>query len=266
MKNRKVWNLLCAAAVAVSMSAGPGVIVKAEAEETAAEENKEESKEENIEEASDEEAGEEVSAEPDREAEAEQLLQDLAGTYEELWPVVLSEEYAQDWLDECTAIVGEDAAQEAVDMLQGSVTGTIYGQEAVDAYADSDSSAFYCDFLDDVKLITFEGDTISGVDADENELFSHSYTYAGYDETTGFYEYAAEDSDAGEFAYFALRGDTPETTAHIEFRYGSDLDELVKFVSGDYAYWMASGILAGDNQEMAKESIHIFCTENLQGE
>lgn len=257
MKNRKVWNLLCAAAVAVTMSAGPGVAVKA-AEETAAEESAaEENKEENIGEASEE---------PDREAEAEQLLQDLAGTYEELWPVVLSEEYAQDWMDECTAIVGEDAAQEAVDMLQGSVTGTIYGQEAVDAYADSDSSAFFCDFLDGVKLITFEGDMISGVDADENELFSHSYTYAGYDESTGFYEYATEDSDAGEFAYFALRGDTPDTTAHIEFRYGSDLDELVKFDSGDYAYWMASGILAGDNQEMAKESIHIFCTENLQGE
>lgn len=38
---------------------------------------------------------------------AEQLLVDLKGTYEELWPVILDSKYDQTWLDDCKAVVGE---------------------------------------------------------------------------------------------------------------------------------------------------------------
>ena len=37
------------------------------------------------------------SAADENEAAAEQLLQDLRGTYQELWPVVLADEYHQTW-------------------------------------------------------------------------------------------------------------------------------------------------------------------------
>ena len=38
---------------------------------------------------------------------ADQLLCDLKGTYQELWPVILADEYDQLWLDDSAAIVGE---------------------------------------------------------------------------------------------------------------------------------------------------------------
>lgn len=46
---------------------------------------------------------------------ADQLLCDLKGTYQELWPVILADEYDQLWLDDSAAIVGEDNAQAAVE-------------------------------------------------------------------------------------------------------------------------------------------------------
>ena len=37
-------------------------------------------------------------------AAAAQLLNDLTGSYQELWPVILADEYKQTWLDDCTAL------------------------------------------------------------------------------------------------------------------------------------------------------------------
>ncbi|MFR1849839.1 MAG: helix-turn-helix domain-containing protein [Clostridium sp.] len=68
---------------------------------------------------------------------------------------------------------------------------------------------------------------------------------------------------SGEFTYFCLAPDTPQSTYHIEFRYGSDLDELCKYDQGKYAYWMASGIPVDADEQMAKDAINLFCTENL---
>ena len=48
---------------------------------------------------------------------AEQLLVDLKGTYEELWPVILDSKYDQTWLDDCKAVVGGRTADE--DRLHG---------------------------------------------------------------------------------------------------------------------------------------------------
>lgn len=200
----------------------------------------------------------------DKSAEGEQLLADLKGTYEQLWDVVLADKYSEDWLEAASAIVGEENAQGAVEMLKSSVTGELYGQEAVDAYANSEGGAFNCSFLQGVDQFTFDGNTISGADKDGSEVFSHEYAYISYDEATDFYVYETQDADAGEFKYFALRPDTPAKTYHIEFRYGSDADALVQFDSGAYAYWMASGIPTGDNAELAKQAIKLFCEENLQ--
>lgn len=193
---------------------------------------------------------------------AEQLLLDLEGTYQELWPVVLADEYHQVWLDASAELVGEENAEAAVEMMASMVTGTITGEEAVEAYKDG-NMAYCCDFLQDVEQFTFDGTTISGVDASGNELFSHSYHYVGMEEIRGLYVYESDDADSGEFTYFCMAPDTMETTQHIEFRYGSDLDALGQYDAGDYAYWLASGISVDHTEEDVKNSIILFCTENL---
>ena len=69
---------------------------------------------------------------------AKQLLVDLTGSYQELWPVILDEKYQQIWIDDCTELVGEENAEAAYDKLASMVSGTIYGEEAVEAYKDGD--------------------------------------------------------------------------------------------------------------------------------
>lgn len=198
----------------------------------------------------------------ENQAVAEQLLLDLEGTYQELWPVVLADEYHQVWLDASAELVGEENAEAAVEMMTSMVTGTITGEEAVEAYKDG-NMAYCCDFLQNVEQFTFDGTTISGVDASGNELFSHSYHYVGMEEIRGLYVYESDDADSGEFTYFCMAPDTMETTQHIEFRYGSDLDALGQYDAGDYAYWLASGISVDHTEEDVKNSIILFCTENL---
>lgn len=198
----------------------------------------------------------------ENQATAKQLLLDLEGTYQELWPVVLADEYHQVWLDASAELVGEENAEAAVEKMTSMVTGTITGEEAVEAYKDG-NMAYCCDFLQDVEQFTFDGTTISGVDASGNELFSHSYHYVGMEEIRGLYVYESDDADSGEFTYFCMAPDTMETTQHIEFRYGSDLDALGQYDAGDYAYWLASGISVDHTEEDVKNSIILFCTENL---
>lgn len=150
----------------------------------------------------------------ENQATAEQLLLDLEGTYQELWPVVLADEYHQVWLDASAELVGEENAEAAVEMMTSMVTGTITGEEAVEAYKDG-NMAYCCDFLQDVEQFTFDGTIISGVDASGNELFSHSYHYVGMEEIRGLYVYESDDADSGEFTYFCMApGHDGNHTAH----------------------------------------------------
>ena len=123
--------------------------------------------------------------------------------------------------------------------------------------------AYDCDFLQDVDQFTFDGTTISGSDKDGKELFKHTYHYEGMEETRGLYIYESDDADSGEFTYFCIAPDTMDTTWHIEFRYGSDLDALGQYDAGDYAYWLAAGISTDYTQEDIENCIQLFCTENL---
>ena len=59
--------------------------------------------------------------------------------------------------------------------------------------------------------------------------------------------------------------DTPGTTYHIEFRYGSDLDALKGYVTGKYAYWLAAGIPTDADDTLIKNCIDLFVSENLEG-
>ncbi|WP_294379129.1 hypothetical protein [uncultured Clostridium sp.] len=144
------------------------------------------------------------------------------------------------------------------------VTGKLYGKEAVEAYADG-NGVYDCDFTQGVRTLEFDGSAskIKGYDVNGNKLFEHKYHYIGMEEVRGLYEYESDDDDSGEFTYFCIAPDTSDTTYHIEFRYGSDLDQLGKYDAGDYAYWLAAGISTEYDQTMVENCIKLFCTENL---
>lgn len=205
----------------------------------------------------------ETEVETDENAEAaEKLLTDLNGSYRELWPVILADEYKQLWLDDSAKLVGEENAEGAFEKMSSMVTGTVIGEEAVEKYVDG-GMAYCCEFMQGVEEFTFDGDTISGKDADGNELFKHTYHYIGMEDIRGLYIYESDDADSGEFTYFCMAPDTMPTTWHIEFRYGSDLEALGKYDSDKYAYWLAAGISTDCTESDISSCIDLFCTENL---
>ena len=246
MKEKKIFGLALALALALSLLAGCGNAAAPDGQQSSG-------------------TSASVSTPADgNEAAAKQLLVDLTGSYQELWPVILADEYTQTWLDNCAALVGEENAQAAYDKLSSMVTGTVYGEEAVAAYANG-GGAYDCSFTEGLSTLEFDGASaaIKGYDAEGNELFSHTYHYVGMEEVRGLYEYESDDAGSGEFTYFCLAPDTNTTTYHIEFRYGSDLSALGQYDAGNYAYWLASGISTDYDQAMVENCIQLFCTENL---
>ena len=210
-------------------------------------------------------AAEEVNDEAP--AAAEKLLEDVSGTYDALFPVITSPDYDQIWLDSCAAVLGDEAAPAAVEALKAACNGTIYGQDAIDAYGDGSNGAqFDCLFINGPVQIVFEGKKISGLDETGATVFSHEYSFVEPASIAGMmngYLYRTEDADAGEFEYFFLLPDTPDTTFHTEFRYGSDPEALMLYNDGPYAYWLAAGIPADRDEQMVQNVIDLFCTENL---
>ena len=207
-----------------------------------------------------------ASSAVNEEEAAAQLLNDLTGSYQELWPVILADDYKQTWLDDCAALVGEDNAEGAFEKLTSMITGDVYGEDAVKAYANG-GGAYFCGFTNGLVTLTVDGEnsTISGTDQDGNVLFSHTYHSIGMEPVRGLYEFESDDADSGEFTYFFFAPDTSAETYHIEFRYGSDAEALSQYDTGDYAYWMASGISTDCDQTMIDNCIELFCTENLAG-
>ena len=210
-------------------------------------------------------AAEEVN--DDAPAAAEKLLEDVSGTYDALFPVITSPNYDQIWLDSCAAVLGDEAAPAAAEALKAACNGTIYGQEAIDAYGDGSNGAqFDCLFINGPAQIVFEGKKISGLDETGATVFCHEYSFVEPASIAGMmngYLYRTEDADAGEFEYFFLLPDTPDTTFHTEFRYGSDPEALMLYNDGPYAYWLAAGIPADRDEQMVQNVIDLFCTENL---
>ncbi len=204
---------------------------------------------------------------PEEADPAEQLLADVTGTYDELFTVICDPLYDQVWLDKCTAIVGEEQAAACAEMLKTACAGTIYGEEAAAAYAAApETTQFDCFFINGVSQFVFDGHTISGLDESGATVFSHSYDFVKEFSIGGMMDgflYETADADAGEFRYFFLLPDTPASTYHIEFRYGSDEAALAEYDSGAYAYWLAAGIPAERDQELIENVIQLFAEENL---
>lgn len=113
--------------------------------------------------------------------------------------------------------------------------------------------------------ITFDGVRISGT-LEGNEVFSHEYAYVSPLSLGGMmdgYLYETTDADAGEFRYFFMMPDTPQSTYHLEFRYGSDIDALTLYAEGPYAYWLAAGFAVDADEAMIENVITLFCEENV---
>ena len=203
----------------------------------------------------------------DEAAETAALLKAVKGTYVPLFPVITDPKFDALWLDPCAAILGEETAPAVAEMLKAACNGTIYGQEAVDAFGDGSNGAqFDCLFINGVNNITFDGTTISGVDESGNQIFSHEYAYAGKLSLAGMMEgflYETSDEDAGEFRYFYMMPDTPATTYHLEFRYGSNVDDLAAYNAGPYAYWLAAGFPVDADEAMTENVIDLFVLENM---
>ena len=191
------------------------------------------------------------------------FLQSLEGTYVELFTseTCLNPEYEFLWIDEAAKFVGKDHAQEAVKQLVGACQGTLIGEEAVAAYSPTQSFRFCCAFQQGVAKLTFEGNRIYGVDNQGQQIFSHTYHFVEMD-SEGNYLYESDDTNDDEFRFFWMRPDSPSETYHIEFRYGSDKAQLTQLMTGEYAFWMASGVREGKKDEY-KNSILLFVDENL---
>ena len=149
-------------------------------------------------------------------------------------------------------------------MLLGMCMAEPYGPVAAEKYAsDPNSMAFNCYFLGGIDKFVMDGHTITGLDAQGQEVFSHTYKLLDEENENGFIFYQSEDEDSGEFTYFAFSPDTMETTYHLEFRYAEDLSDLQSWFEGNYAYWNAAAIAENYDQATMENVIELFVTENL---
>lgn len=197
-------------------------------------------------------------------AETGDYLTTISGTYEELFPQLAKAEYRDLWIDATTPLVGAENAETATDTLLAMCMAEPYGPEASEKYAaDPESMAFNCYFRGGVDRFVMDGHTISGLDAQGNEVFSHTYHKLDEENENGFLFYQSDDADSGDFTYFAFSPDTMETTYHLEFRYAEDLSDLQSWFEGNYAYWNAAAIAVDYDEETMKNVIELFVTENL---
>ena len=123
-----------------------------------------------------EEQDTEASTTEGQEAVSEDYLKGISGTYVELFPELSKEEYRDIWIDAVTPLAGEENAETTTDMLLGMCMAEVYGPEAAEKYeADPGSMAFDCYFLGGVDKFVMDGDTITGLDEQGQEVFSHTY-------------------------------------------------------------------------------------------
>ncbi len=177
------------------------------------------------------------------------------GTYDELFAVTNRSEYNSAWEGAVKKYIeDEKTVKTYAELFKGSCAGTIYGEEAIRVYtAAPESAKFDCFFTNGVSKLVFDHEyydigtfVMPTPDGDmEGEL------------------YVTLDGGAGEFKYFFMMGDTPDSTYHIEFRYGSKTENLSLFAQGPYAYWLAAGIPTDASADTVRKCIELFVDENL---
>lgn len=193
------------------------------------------------------------------------------GTYDELFAVTNRSEYNSAWEGAVKKYIeDEKTVKTYAELFKGSCAGTIYGEEAIRVYtAAPESAKFDCFFTNGVSKLVFDGSRISGLSKSGKKVFDHEYYDIGtfvMPTPDGDMEgelYVTLDGGAGEFKYFFMMGDTPDSTYHIEFRYGSKTENLSLFAQGPYAYWLAAGIPTDASADTVRKCIELFVDENL---
>ena len=210
------------------------------------------------------------------------LLSQIQGTYTALFPAFREDRYDAIWEEKLSAYAGveAEAAEEVKDVFLGMYESGIHGEEAVKkAEEEPGWFLFDCSFTGGVESMVIDGEEIAGLDADGQEVFRHTYTYYGaiqknFDPMTEVYMAGVSEEDwpvlsvyegdgpEDEFKYFAFADDTPAETYHLEFRYGSDPEELARYFTGPYGYWMVSATYQDCEEEMMESCIDLFAQEN----
>ncbi|MBR1722572.1 MAG: hypothetical protein IJ727_08870, partial [Treponema sp.] len=214
---------------------------------------------------------------------SDESFSDIAGSsksrsYKGLFnPTILKEDYDSVWLKYITPLVGEDKAEETAKMLKSSISAPTYGKNV-----SSGQTSFNCELHPEDTILTFAASDEKLTLSDGTNNYSYEYlgiSYMGKNddwnslfpgmipEGESFsYEcavYKAKEENAGEYKYLLLLPDTPEETYHIEFRYGSNINDLQKALTGEYAFWLAAGIPQDADADMIDSVIKLFVTENL---
>ncbi len=218
---------------------------------------------------------------------SESAFKDLASssnsrTYKGLFaPTILKSEYDSIWLKYITPLMGSEKAKEAAKMLKSSISGPTYGKNL--SAEQKAQGLFNCELHPEDTLLTFA--VTDGKYTLSNGTNTYTYDYLGIshmgqnDDWHAFFPqvpegetrsfdcavYKAKEENAGEYKYVLLCPDTPEETYHIEFRYGSNINDLQSALNGEYAFWLAAGIPNDADSTMIENVIKLFVEENLSG-
>ena len=123
----------------------------------------------------------------DQSTTTDDYLTGIGGTYVELFPELSKSEYRNIWIDATAPLVGAENAEATTDLLLGMCMAEPYGPEAAEKYeADPDSMAFNCYFLGGIDKFVMDGHTITGLDAQGQEVFSHTYKLLDEKNENGF--------------------------------------------------------------------------------
>ncbi len=99
-------------------------------------------------------------------------------TYQSLFDVILDEQYDAYWIEKCASIVGDEGAEASAQALKSSISRDIYGQVAIDTYAESGDMGFDCWYINDAETFEFKGNQITTTLTDGTSS-THTYEYLG---------------------------------------------------------------------------------------
>ena len=207
-------------------------------------------------------------------SEGGKFLSQVKDEYQPLFEgATFNSEYDHYWHDYAAAVVGGTSADETVAYMKTSIGAKGYGDQ-------NEAPNFFCGFTNDVAKISFGGEDGKTVTFTKKDGTSTTRTYefvkdaaatgkyGDYDMAMNGYLYKAKNAEENDpFAYLLMFPDTPDTTYHLEFRYGDTEENVCKLLDGPYGYWVGSAIqtsaLTETNEDTLQKVISLFVVENL---
>lgn len=189
-------------------------------------------------------------------------------------PTILKSDYDSIWTNAVKTKLGtsdETTIANTVSALKTSISMPLYGEEALAA----GQQGFNCELHPEDTVLTFSTADNKYTLSDGKNTYTYTYLgklHVGEDDNFSnwggftYYDtqvYKASGTNLGEYTYLVLLDDSPETTYHIELRYGSDLAALKSLLSGKYALWLAAGIPSDADTTMITNVITLFVNENV---